>query len=150
MSSESKWHFAFGNDACNGEKKTKSHPRTYPAHRERQRKRILDAAEKLFVERGIDRVTMGELTAASGLQSSTMYEYFSKKDDIVWAIAGNIIGKVSARSLDADASTTSALNKITLPFLNTWRKNSPISQPRSASWRSSTPYIPMTGPLNAC
>jgi AcrR family transcriptional regulator len=63
----------------------------YPAHRERQRKRILDAAEKLFVERGIDRVTMAELTAASGLQPSTMYQYFSKKDDIVWAIVGNIM-----------------------------------------------------------
>jgi AcrR family transcriptional regulator len=93
-------------------KKRKPPPRTYPAHRERQRKRILDAAEKLFVKRGIDRVTMGELTAASGLQPSTMYQYFSKKDDIVWAIVGSIMGKVSARSREADASAKSALDKI--------------------------------------
>jgi AcrR family transcriptional regulator len=93
-------------------KKPKSPPRTYPAHRERQRKRILDAAEKVFAERGIDRVTMGELTAASGLQPSTMYQYFSKKDDIVWAIVGDIMGKASVRSREADASATSALDKI--------------------------------------
>jgi AcrR family transcriptional regulator len=93
-------------------KKRKSAPRTYPAHRERQRKRILDAAEKLFVERGIDRVTMAELTAASGLQPSTMYQYFSKKDDIVWAIVGNIMARVGARSSEADASAKSALDKI--------------------------------------
>jgi len=93
-------------------KKQKSPPRTYPAHRERQRKRILDAAEKLFVERGIDRVTMAELTVASGLQPSTMYQYFSKKDDIVWAIVGKIMATVSARASEADASAKSALDKI--------------------------------------
>jgi AcrR family transcriptional regulator len=93
-------------------KKPRLPRRTYPAHRERQRKRILDAAEKLFVERGIDRVTMAELTAASGLQPSTMYQYFSKKDDIVWAIVGNIMRKVSARSHEADATAMSALDKI--------------------------------------
>ena len=93
-------------------KKRKSAPRGYSAHRERQRKRILDAAEKRFVERGIDRVTMAELTAASGLQPSTMYQYFSNKDDIVWAIVGNIMAKVSARSSEAGASSKSALDKI--------------------------------------
>jgi AcrR family transcriptional regulator len=109
--SKSKYHFALW-DALMASKKPKPPPRTYPAHRERQRKRILDAAEKLFVERGIDHVTMGELTAASGLQPSTMYQYFSKKDDIVWAIVGNIMGKVSARSREADATAKSALGKI--------------------------------------
>lgn len=93
-------------------KKQKSPSRTYPAHRERQRKRILDAAEKLLVERGIDRVTMAELTGASGLQPSTMYQYFSKKDDIVWAIVGKIMATVSARASEADSSAKSALDKI--------------------------------------
>jgi AcrR family transcriptional regulator len=85
----------------------------YPAHRERQRNRILDAAGKLFAERGIDRVTMGELTVASGLQPSTMYQYFSKKDDIVWAILAKIKTKVSARPGHADMSGKSGLSKIT-------------------------------------
>jgi AcrR family transcriptional regulator len=61
-------------------------PHTYRAHRERQRRRILDSARALFDERGIDRVTMAELTAASGVQPSTLYQYFSSKDDIVWAL----------------------------------------------------------------
>ena len=93
-------------------KKGNALPRTYPAHRERQRNRILGAAERLFVERGIDRVTMAELTSASGLQPSTMYQYFSNKDDIVWAIVGNTMAKVSARSSEAAASSKSALDKI--------------------------------------
>lgn len=94
-------------------KKKKAARSTYPAHRERQRNRILDAAEKLFVEHGIDRVTMAELTLASGVQPSTMYQYFSSKDEIVWAIVGNIMAAVSSRSSEADASSQTALDKIT-------------------------------------
>jgi AcrR family transcriptional regulator len=55
---------------------------------------------------------MAELTAASGLQPSTMYQFFSNKDDIVWAIVGNIMTKVSARSKETDARSTSGLDKI--------------------------------------
>lgn len=35
----------------------------YEAHRERQRRRILEAAERLFDERGMDRATIAEITA---------------------------------------------------------------------------------------
>ncbi len=60
--------------------------RTYDFHRERQRQRILDAAEKLFDERGIDRVTMADIVSAAGIRASTLYQYFSNKDDVVWGI----------------------------------------------------------------
>src|SRR3954454_14912545 len=70
-------------------------PKTYSAHRERQRRRILDAASALFDERGIDRVTMAEITSASGVQPSTMYQYFSSKDDIVWSILGEVMQEAS-------------------------------------------------------
>ncbi len=60
--------------------------RSYHAHRERQRRRILNAAEGLFNERGIDRVTLAEIIAATGVRPSTIYEYFSNKDQIVWAL----------------------------------------------------------------
>lgn len=69
-------------------KKAPKKASTYHAHRERQRRRILDAAWKLFDEHGIDRVTMAQITSASGVQPSTVYQYFSNKDDIVWAILG--------------------------------------------------------------
>jgi AcrR family transcriptional regulator len=65
---------------------SKPPPNTYRAHRERQKRRILDSARALFDEHGIDRVTMAELTAASGVQPSTLYQYFANKDDVVWAL----------------------------------------------------------------
>jgi AcrR family transcriptional regulator len=92
--------------------KTKPAAEVYSAHRERQRNRILDAAERLFAERGIDRVTMGELTLGSGLQPSTIYQYFSKKDDIVWALVGRMMAKVSARPGREDTTANTGLSRI--------------------------------------
>ncbi len=68
------------------------HPpqRVYHAHRERQRRLILDTARRLFDQQGIDRVTMAEIIAASGLMRSTIYQYFDNKDEIVWAIVQEI------------------------------------------------------------
>jgi AcrR family transcriptional regulator len=88
-------------------------PRTYHLHRERQRRRILGAAEKLFAEHGIDRVTMAEIVSVSGLRTSTLYQYFSRKDDIVWAILEEVLGDLAARAKEASSGAKTALAKIT-------------------------------------
>src|ERR1700681_1273345 len=90
-----------------------SSPRTYHIHRERQRRRILEAAEKLFDEHGIDRVTMTEIISATELRTSTLYQYFSSKDDIVWAILEIVLADFSARAKTATDRETTALAKIT-------------------------------------
>ena len=90
-----------------------SSPRTYHIHRERQRRRILDAAEKLFDEHGIDRVTMTEIISATELRTSTIYQYFSSKDDIVWAILEVVLADFSARAKIAIDREKTALAKIT-------------------------------------
>ena len=86
---------------------------TYQAHRERQRRRILDAAWKLFDERGIDRVPMAEITAASGVQPSTMYQYFSNKDDIVWALLSESMQEGSGRAKQRIDAAPNALARLT-------------------------------------
>src|SRR5664279_2949612 len=94
-------------------KNVKNTANTYPAHRERQRRRILDAAEQLFEGRGIDRVTMAEITTASGLQPSTMYQYFRNKDEIVWAILEEVIQERSRVAKDSLEQAPNALARIT-------------------------------------
>ena len=59
---------------------------SYTAHRGRQRRRILDAAQALFDARGIDRVTVAEIVGETGIRASTLYEYFANKNEIVWAL----------------------------------------------------------------
>jgi AcrR family transcriptional regulator len=90
--------------------KPKANP--YHAHRGRQRRRILSAAEKLFAERGIDRTTMADVIAASELRPSTMYQYFSNKDDIVWAILGEVLEEAAAGARKMIEGAPSGLAKI--------------------------------------
>ena len=87
-------------------------PRTYHAHRDRQRTRILTAAEKLFDQQGIDRTTMAELIAASQLRTSTLYQYFSNKDDVVWALLGQAMETAALHSKKFVDSATTGLGKI--------------------------------------
>jgi len=86
--------------------------RTYASHRLRQRHRILDAAEKLFDERGIDRVTMADITLAAGIRPSTTYEYFSNKDEVVWAILGELFTSSAVRATEAMETGKTALARI--------------------------------------
>ncbi len=116
--------------------------KVYSAHRARQRNRILDAAAKLFAERGLERVTMGELTVASGVQPSTMYQYFSSKDEIIWAIVGTIMTKASSDSRQADVHGRTGLSKIADFFWATWQMSSRMRQLRSVSWHSSMRCMP--------
>jgi AcrR family transcriptional regulator len=88
-------------------------PKTYHLHRERQRRRILDAAQKLFDERGLDRTTMAEVISASGVRASTLYEYFSNKDDIVWAILTDLLEEHALRTKKCIEGASTGLAKIT-------------------------------------
>ena len=65
--------------------------RVYGAHREKQRRHILATAQTLFDQQGIERVTMADIIAASGLMRSTIYQYFSNKDEIIWALVQQIL-----------------------------------------------------------
>ena len=95
------------------EKTAKKTVTAYRAHRERQRRRILDAAGQLFDDRGIDRVTMAEITVVSGVQPSTMYQYFRNKDDIVWAILEEAIQERSRVAKESLEQAPNALARIT-------------------------------------
>jgi len=54
------------------------------AEREKERKRqeILDAAEKLFAEKGFKHVTMAEIAKAAEFTRKTIYSYFASKEDL--------------------------------------------------------------------
>jgi len=85
----------------------------YHGHRGRQQRRILEAAEKLFDEHGIDRVTMADITSASGLRASTLYQYFSNKDDVVWAILREVLEEGTRCAKQKMEGATNGLSMIT-------------------------------------
>jgi AcrR family transcriptional regulator len=60
--------------------------RTYQQHRDRQRATILEAARGLFIQKGIQGTTLGDIAAEIGVSRTTIYQYFSNQTDIAWAI----------------------------------------------------------------
>jgi AcrR family transcriptional regulator len=89
----------------------------YRAHRERQRRRILTAAQELFDARGIDRVTIAEIVSGTGIRASTLYEYFANKDEIVWALVEDVLRHGAERIQKAmEEAGGPALKKIAALF----------------------------------
>ena len=56
---------------------------------------------------------MADITAASGLRASTLYQYFSNKDDVVWAILGEVLEEGTQRAKQKMEGATTGLSMIT-------------------------------------
>lgn len=63
------------------------------------RARILDAASRLFVERGIEEVTVDEIATEADVGKGTVYNYFGAKEDMVVAF----LVELDRQALDAIA-----------------------------------------------
>ena len=58
---------------------------------EARRRQILDAAEKVFIKRGIDKARMDDIVQESGLSKGALYWYFKSKDAIVSALVAHVL-----------------------------------------------------------
>ncbi|MFI0479748.1 TetR/AcrR family transcriptional regulator [Actinomadura sp. 9N215] len=76
-------------------------PRDKPV--EERRADLLDAAEKLALERGIDGVTVDLVTAGAGISKGTFYLYFRSKDDVLDALRDRYLAAFAARQDEAAA-----------------------------------------------
>jgi len=53
------------------------------------RRKILDAAGELMIERGIKETSLKDIAKKAGISTGTLYYYFSTKDEIIYEIADN-------------------------------------------------------------
>lgn len=69
-------------------------PSGQPARRERQMaarlEQILDAAARLFAERGFHRTTTKDIAEAADVAEGTLYNYFETKNDLLFAILARL------------------------------------------------------------
>jgi AcrR family transcriptional regulator len=70
-------------------------PRVSEAHRERRREQILEAARRCFIRKGFHQSSMADVFAEAGLSAGAVYRYFRSKDEIITAIAEEVVGHVS-------------------------------------------------------
>lgn len=77
-------------------------------NRRETRARILDAAKRLFPERGINGTTAVELAAAARVSRATFFNYFGTKDEVLTALWEEQVGDLEAvitELLERPAST---------------------------------------------
>ena len=63
---------------------------------EELRARILDAAEKLFLENGIETTSMADISSLMGISRVTMYRYFANRDEIAVEIQMRMLEKIKS------------------------------------------------------
>lgn len=71
-------------------------PKVTDEHRERRRQQILDAARECFIRKGFHQTSMADVFEGCGLSSGAVYGYFRSKDEIIAAIADEVLRQVQA------------------------------------------------------
>lgn len=70
-------------------------PRVSEQHLAARRQQILDAARECFARNGFHATSMQDVIAAAGLSVGAVYRYFKSKEDLVTAIAEQVVGAVT-------------------------------------------------------
>jgi len=93
----------------------KSETRSLTARGAATRSRIVEAAANLIYAHGVERTSLDDVMAASGVSKSQLYHYFADKDALVL----EVIAKQTERVLDAQRPHLEALDS--LAALKAWR-----------------------------
>lgn len=80
-------------------------------------RKILDTAERLFIEMGYDRTSLQEIIDETGLSKGAIYHHFASKEDIFYAVCDRI-GQRNAEVLSQvrDAPGLNGLEKLRAMF----------------------------------
>ncbi len=65
--------------------------------KERRRLEIIEAAERLYAEKGWDAVTMDQVARTARLSRALLYVYFKDKEDLLFAITGRALEELRHR-----------------------------------------------------
>jgi AcrR family transcriptional regulator len=86
------------------------------------RDRILDAASRLFSERGFDGTSVAEVLSAAGVRSGSLYHFFPGKEALAEAVLARCADRLREALLDpAEAAATDPLERV-FALLALWRR----------------------------
>jgi AcrR family transcriptional regulator len=96
-------------------------PETGSAAEPEKRRQILDGAREVFLARGFDAASMGDIAAAAGVSKGTLYVYFENKQKLFAALVAEQCRQTAERAfvLDAvDQDARAALTKLGKSFID--------------------------------
>jgi TetR/AcrR family transcriptional regulator, transcriptional repressor of aconitase len=71
-------------------------PRLTARTRDARRQQILAAAQRCFTRNGFQATSMADIFAEAGLSAGSVYSHFTGKDEIITAIADDVIDTITA------------------------------------------------------
>jgi AcrR family transcriptional regulator len=80
--------------------------------KERRRAEIVDAAERLYAEKGWDAVTMDQVAKSARLSRALLYVYFEDKEDLMFAIGERAMRTLTARFEEAYARNSRGIDRV--------------------------------------
>lgn len=86
--------------------------RIYKNHRDHQRAHILDTAQALFNRDGFDNVSLSDIAASAHISRVTLYEYFSNKQEIGWAIFYKVVKDLNSLAIDRPDSRLNGFEQL--------------------------------------
>jgi AcrR family transcriptional regulator len=69
-------------------------PKVTEAHLAARRQQIIDAARTCFLQQGFHATSMQHVIAEAGLSIGAVYRYFPSKNDLIMAIAGEVVADI--------------------------------------------------------
>lgn len=93
------------------------------------RERIITAYREQAAGRGLSRVTMDDLVAATGISKRTIYRYFRSKEEIVSAVLDDLITGIAQKIQTAFDSADNPLDRI-INIINELTRNIKLVEPQ--------------------
>lgn len=109
------------------------------------RQRVLDAAERLFAEKGYSAPSVNEIARAAGVRLPTLYQYFSGKSGIFAVLVGERAIEMMAQGVDewAPESGREGLSHVIHEYVATYAKHSSFFR----AWEDATQAEPSIAKL---
>jgi len=63
------------------------------------RAKILEVAERLFAQKGVQKTSLGDIASEAGISKGTLYYYYRSKDDLIYDLVDSTFDKITARLL---------------------------------------------------
>jgi len=86
-------------------------PTPRDAYRQAMRDQLIAAAAASVARKGLAGFTIRDVLAEAGVAPGTLYAYFSGKDELVAALAQELVGRVVDESMDAHAVLSEILDE---------------------------------------